>query len=218
VLVTEGIVGEQDVTDVPGAALAALNRAAARYGAAAEARADDDHEERLQVFGGERRGGHAAPVEPPAADRVLAERRGLPIADIADVDPRVLVAQRDFERAADGEIIPEIAVEVRRREQDAVLGRGAGGCDADSANVGERRIEACHRVARGGDDRGDRALRALFGGSGELLGNVDHLVLVVADRERAGGSADVDANVVGHGRYCRERWAIGKARPLAGMR
>ena len=45
VLVAEGVVREEDVADVTGAALAALDRAAAFRGPAAEAGADDDDEE-----------------------------------------------------------------------------------------------------------------------------------------------------------------------------
>ena len=93
VLVAEGVVRKKDVADVTGAALAALDRAAAENRAAAEAGADDDDKERFELFIGERAGGDAAPGERAAADRIFTERGGLTIANVADGDTGLVFAE-----------------------------------------------------------------------------------------------------------------------------
>ena len=82
-------------------------------------------------------------------------------------------------------------------QEHAVHRRGAGRGEAHGRHVGQRDAEPRRRILGRGDDRRDRALRPLLGRRPELLGDVDNFTPVVADRERAGRAADVDAEVVG---------------------
>ena len=192
---------------------------AGEHRAAAEACADDDHEERVELGGRERLGRHALPEERAAADRILAERGGLAVADVANGDRRVMELERLLEAAADGEVVPEIAVEIGRAEEDAIHGGRAGGGEADGGYIFDRGAKAGHRVEGGGDDRGDRAMGPFFGRGGKLIGDVNDFAAVVADRERAGSSADVDAKIVSQWRclvWRRWGWPF-CVRPVSGQ-
>ena len=144
--------------------------------------------------------GTRLPGERAAADGILAECGGLAVADVANGDAWLVLAEASLEAGADREVVPELAIEVGSAEQDAVHGGRAGGGEADGGDIGERDAEVLGRGEGGGDDRRDRALGAFFGRGGKLIGDVDDFTLVVADREGAGGSADVDAEVVGQWR------------------
>ena len=88
VLVAKRIVGQQNVADVPGPTLAPLDRPPAEHRPAAQPRADDRDEQRIELLVRQRLRRHAVPRQRSAANRILAQRRRLAVAEIAHRDTR----------------------------------------------------------------------------------------------------------------------------------